>query len=271
MKPKGVYYFKWIFADWNDSESVEEMDARERGVYISMLSRQPVNGSLPAELKKLAKQLKLSLSEVNSAWPILKRHFEEFENEKGEKRLINRKIQELLESVKNELEAKGRKRSNGEDTGDCLSTDSPHTGSIVEGQSTISRSRDSDLVSISLSNSKSKSKGSAEGKQKPEATVLPPWLPESAWNEFRAHRKAIKKPMSDIAENKTIVALGRLRDEGNDPVAVLDQSMANGWQGVFEVKNGSTHRQSKKSAGAVSNPAISGYSHYDIPAEGDGE
>ena len=50
--------------------------------------------------------------------------------------------------------------------------------------------------------------------------------------DFAAHRRAIKKPLTEGAA-KRIVA--KLKDH-HDPDAVLDQSIENGWQGIFPDK-----------------------------------
>lgn len=65
---------------------------------------------------------------------------------------------------------------------------------------------------------------------------LPDWLPADAWREYVAHRKAIRKPMgTDYARKLAIGKLGKLRADGHDPKAVIDQSIGNGWQGLFAI------------------------------------
>lgn len=70
--------------------------------------------------------------------------------------------------------------------------------------------------------------------------ALPDWLPETAWDEFCAHRKAIKRPVNAVSEKKLLSALCKLRDQGHDWQTVLDQSIANGWIGIFPPKGGIT-------------------------------
>lgn len=55
-----------------------------------------------------------------------------------------------------------------------------------------------------------------------------------AYNDFRAHRKALKKPMSQLAEIRILNKLAAYPVEV--AVGMLDASIANGWQGVFEPK-----------------------------------
>jgi hypothetical protein len=56
--------------------------------------------------------------------------------------------------------------------------------------------------------------------------------------EFVEHRKTKKNPMSELAATKNLNVLETLRAEGQDPRSVIDQSIANGWTGLFEVKGG---------------------------------
>ncbi len=72
---------------------------------------------------------------------------------------------------------------------------------------------------------------------KPEMTSLPPWLDPSVWNDFREHRKKIRKPMTPVAEKKILGELDRLRSLGQDPATILNRSIMNGWTGVFEIKD----------------------------------
>ena len=67
-------------------------------------------------------------------------------------------------------------------------------------------------------------------------TALPDWIPAEAWAGYVEMRKKIKKPMTDRAVTLAINTLDKLRAEGNDPGAVLDQSTLNAWQGVFAVR-----------------------------------
>lgn len=64
----------------------------------------------------------------------------------------------------------------------------------------------------------------------------PEWLDPQAWDGFVAMRKKIKKPLSGRALELALKSLAKMREEGQDPNAVLDQSTMNCWQGLFPVK-----------------------------------
>lgn len=59
-----------------------------------------------------------------------------------------------------------------------------------------------------------------------------------AMEEFMEYRKSIKKPMSELAVKKTLTKLQSL--SGGDiglSKAILDQSIVNGWTGIFPLKD----------------------------------
>src|SRR5262249_4923329 len=70
--------------------------------------------------------------------------------------------------------------------------------------------------------------------------ALPDWLPADTWRAFEEHRKALRKPISDAAMERILRELDEQRQLGQNPTAMLDQSIANGWTGVFPVKKNGT-------------------------------
>lgn len=55
--------------------------------------------------------------------------------------------------------------------------------------------------------------------------------------EFIDFRKEIKKPIKDASKSAFLKSLGKLSGwDEETAVAILDQSIANGWQGIFEIK-----------------------------------
>lgn len=86
-------------------------------------------------------------------------------------------------------------------------------------------------------------------KQKPKNIEPPIWLPQKSWDELLQHRREIKAPMSPLAQTKAINELERLKNDGNDPVHVIDQSISQGWKGLFPLKamNGGFRAQPESS------------------------
>jgi hypothetical protein len=68
------------------------------------------------------------------------------------------------------------------------------------------------------------------------AFTLPDWIPASTWADFVAMRRSIRKAMTPAAMRLQVKALEKLRADGHDPRAVLEQSIAASWQGLFPVK-----------------------------------
>lgn len=54
-----------------------------------------------------------------------------------------------------------------------------------------------------------------------------------AWNRWVAYRQAIKKPLKEVS---FIAAALKLSKYGKDQAEVVDQSISNQWQGLFEFK-----------------------------------
>lgn len=66
----------------------------------------------------------------------------------------------------------------------------------------------------------------------------PDWISRERWAEFLEHRRAIKAPMTDVAQKRALAVLAQYRMQGHDPNAVLEQSIVNGWRGLFPLKGG---------------------------------
>jgi hypothetical protein len=63
--------------------------------------------------------------------------------------------------------------------------------------------------------------------------ALPDWIPEDVWEDYKEHRKKLRKPMTGRAQEMAVRDLERI---GGDPVAIIHQSIAKGWAGLFPVK-----------------------------------
>lgn len=65
---------------------------------------------------------------------------------------------------------------------------------------------------------------------------IPEWLPATEWRGFQAMRRKIKKPLTDRAAGMALRKLSELRDQGEDPAAVLDQSTLHCWQDLYPIR-----------------------------------
>lgn len=61
-------------------------------------------------------------------------------------------------------------------------------------------------------------------------------VPIATWLAFVEMRKKSRKPFTDHARDLIIIELQKLKDSGEDPVLVVEQSIRNGWLDVFPVR-----------------------------------
>ena len=54
----------------------------------------------------------------------------------------------------------------------------------------------------------------------------------AAWSDWLTHRKQIKKPVTELAATKQLKALAKRGT--HDAIRAIEQSIANGWQGIFD-------------------------------------
>lgn len=69
------------------------------------------------------------------------------------------------------------------------------------------------------------------------AVKLPDWLSAEIWSSWVAYRRDLKKPIkSQQTVTQAINLLERCKCSGYQPEEIINQSIANGWQGLFEPK-----------------------------------
>ena len=67
----------------------------------------------------------------------------------------------------------------------------------------------------------------------------------AALEEFAKFRKQIKKPMTERAKQLAISKLQKMTDDVEEQIAIIDQSIMNGWQGLFPLKKESNEHREK--------------------------
>ncbi len=94
---------------------------------------------------------------------------------------------------------------------------------------------------------------------------LPDWLSAEIWSSWVAYRRDLKKPIkSQQTVTQAINLLDRCRLNGYSPEEIINQSIANGWQGLFEPKGA---KQPSRAPSRVSeNFAGKDYGQTEIPA-----
>lgn len=69
-----------------------------------------------------------------------------------------------------------------------------------------------------------------------ETLPLPAQLPRENWREWVQYRSEIRKPLTEKSADKQVKLLCECIQKGQDPVAIIDQSIRNQWVGLFELK-----------------------------------
>lgn len=82
---------------------------------------------------------------------------------------------------------------------------------------------------------------------KKEEVDFPPWWPLDAWQGFVAMRRSIRAPMTPRAARNIVAAVARFKSLGDDPAAILDQSITNAWRGVFRQRSDGSTEAPRKS------------------------
>ncbi|MEB6378166.1 replication protein [Leclercia adecarboxylata] len=89
----------------------------------------------------------------------------------------------------------------------------------------------------------------------PLSIPVPEWLDASSWSEWVAYRQQSGKPIkTELTVTKAFSLLKQCLDEGHDPVAVINASIANGYQGLFKPKFGLSSRNAGRDVNHISQP-----------------
>lgn len=67
-----------------------------------------------------------------------------------------------------------------------------------------------------------------------KTTRVPDWLNECDWIDFKDHRKKLKKPMTQRAEEILIAKITHLKEEGFNPRHLIITAIERGWQTVYD-------------------------------------
>lgn len=129
----------------------------------------------------------------------------------------------------------GEEKRNSSENGTVPKTDS--NGTENGGKQSQKRRETVPKTVHGTKGTKGERKGTqTRGKRASVCVELPDWLPQAAWDDWLAHRKAMKAPFTQRAAELSISVLGRLRGEGHDPVAVIEESVLRGWTGLFPLR-----------------------------------
>jgi len=64
--------------------------------------------------------------------------------------------------------------------------------------------------------------------------VLPDWVEKEVWDDFMKMRARIKNsPLTEYGKKLLVNDLEKLKNQGNDPIRVIEESIKHGWKGFF--------------------------------------
>lgn len=99
----------------------------------------------------------------------------------------------------------------------------------------------------------------------PAGVALPEWLSQAAWKSWVDYRRDLKKPIkSQQTVTQAIKLLERCKCSGYQPEEIINQSIANGWQGLFEPKG--TRQPVRNQSRIPENFAGKDYGTTEIPS-----
>ena len=115
---------------------------------------------------------------------------------------------------------------------------------FVENDTETYQSVPKSIDSVSVSVSESRKGGMGEKSEVPPSTrgsppadiPLPDVIPKKDWDDFVDMRKSMKKPLTLRAKEILIKKLTDWFAKGHSPSEILQNSVANNWQGLFEPK-----------------------------------
>lgn len=81
----------------------------------------------------------------------------------------------------------------------------------------------------------------------PPRCALPGWLGSEAWAAWKRHRKAMRKPLTADAEALSLRELTKMKADGYDPTAVIENAILKGWQGLYPPKDDAPRRSGRES------------------------
>jgi hypothetical protein len=87
--------------------------------------------------------------------------------------------------------------------------------------------------------------GRREKKQTPRF-ALPEWVPQPAWDDFLDMRISLGAKPTEKAKALLVRRLEKLKDSGQNPQDVLEQSIERSWRGVFPLKQESVQGKERR-------------------------
>ena len=212
------------------------MDFEQQGIYVFLLDQQWLNGSLPGDPEAIRAILHLDKETFEKAWVKVGLCFELIDG-----RFVNPRLAREREK---RLQFREKQAENGKLGGRPMGSRGRVPGSNDKAKTQNNPSLNSGLsqkkAKKSLPSPSPSASPCSENENSPHIPPLPPAgdaeIPknlEVCWKEWLAYRRERKLPaFKPITIKKQIAFLAAQPD----PAACVNQSILNGWQGLFELK-----------------------------------
>jgi len=234
--------FQFYAKDWISSKTIQTSTAEQCGWYINLIacawdSDQP--GVLPNDMDKLWKlahaesreKFESEGVEILAQFPVVR----------GGKKRHNVKLVQQFAAIKARHESV---RVAGERGAKSRWGNKLHSDAINSPMANDSSSSSS-AFAYSV-----KDKNKAAPKNGACVFELPEWIPIEAWKSYEEMRNSNRKKMTTRAREMAVQMLAKLKEEGNDPGAVLAQSVFKSYTGLWPINGGSGNgRRESKTAG----------------------
>lgn len=230
--------------DW--LEGTAEMLPEEKGVYIDLLCYQHQRGDLPNDIKRLARLVRLSEDEFNKIWEIISTKFERMDN-----RLVNRKLNEVMTERLN----KGKRNAIIGKFASLLKNANLNKKeyNLIKSEFNLVKfermdnqkasERLTEWFNLCLKRIKDENANANEDKDENINDIVLPFDSEKFkeyWLLWKLYKKKEHKfyYKSKISEQAALKKLGQLSGNNEQKaIIIIENSMANGYKGLFEIKN----------------------------------
>lgn len=225
----------WMPFYWGDFlADTMHLSPPQIGIYVLLIGHYWTKGGLPgSEEQCICIARAMHEHDRQSLHQILTEFFH-FDGESYKHGRLDKELEKASDAYERRANAAKRRWDKADDAvGSC---NAPAIDDALHEQSQ-SQSHTDPIGSVKDLGEPKKSDVGKPSKQPAKQKIeFPDWIPSEEWSGFVEMRKRKGKPLTDRAIALAIGELEKLRAQGQDPVAVLNQSIFNSWQGLFAVK-----------------------------------
>jgi uncharacterized protein YdaU (DUF1376 family) len=240
--------FQFYPSDFLVDENVVMMGMAERGIYITLMCYCWREGSIPADVERLGRMCNLSLEVMAPMWRVVEGCFEQSATDAS--RLVHPRLEGEREkqaawreksAIGGRHSRQNARKSSGIHDKRTARVVQPPLKEFPEG----CFNQGPTLLSSSSSSSLKKEEGAAIAalssiKVSKDALIeLPAKLRtptfEAAWDEWKEHRREIKKPLKPTMIRKQLASLEAMGP--HRATRMIEHTIAQGWTGLREPEN----------------------------------